>query len=440
MADKNNMFPRPPADATTFTGVDAIDRALTTLGLSIERPPRGDQWGEFLSLIAYEYHHSDAARFETLFSVSPIPTIEQDYRLLLEEFDKLREQGVEDIREHVGTDAQRLRELVGHIRNVAANPAAVSIIGLTPEQTEGFVDPVIVNEESFESWIDQLETVWQGKTHSQCEFLGRTAFGAPFDARRTMAVPVGPRGPDYRRVVVTIEDATKERNEQRRLQHLVEEKNEFLAAVSHEIRTPLTGVLGFTEILMDSSESMSASERTEILASIAHQAREVSNIVEDLLIAARSESGDLAVTKEPVDLAAEVKQVLDNGGSHTRGITVEPADDSVMGLGDPGRVRQVVRNLLTNAERYGGPDVRISLGSSGDRVSVVVSDDGAGVAPDRLDSLFSAKRRSVTAAAVSGSTGLGLSICRKLAGLMGGDLTYARIDGRTCFTLSLPSA
>lgn len=440
MADKNTMFPRPPADATTFTGVDAIDRALTTLGLSIERPPRGDQWGEFLSLIAYEYHHSDAARFETLFSVSPIPTIEQDYRLLLEHFEELRKQGVEEIREHVGTDAHRLRELVGYVRNVAANPAAVSIIGLTPEQTEGFIDPVIINEESFESWLDQLETVWQGRTHSQCEFLGRTATGSPFDARRTMAVPVGPRGPDYRRVVVTIEDATKERNEQRRLQHLVEEKNEFLAAVSHEIRTPLTGVLGFTEILMDSADSMGDGERKEILASIAHQAQEVSNIVEDLLIAGRSESGDLAVTKEPVDLAAEVTQVLDNGGSHTRGVTAEFESEPVVGSGDPGRVRQVIRNLLTNAERYGGPDVRITLTTTEDQVSVIVSDDGAGVAPDRLDSLFSAKRRSVSAATVSGSTGLGLSICRKLAGLMGGDLTYARIDGRTRFTLSLPTS
>lgn len=422
------------------TGVDAIDRALTMLGLTLGQPPTRDQWGEFLSLIAYEYHHSDAARFETLFAASPIPTIEQDYTHVVTAFEQLRANGVTDIRSHVGADESRLRELVGLIRNVAVNPAAVAIIGLKEEHAQGFVDPAIVNEESKGSWIDQLETVWLGRTFSEFEFLGRTLAGAPFDARRTMAVPVGPLGPDFRRVVLTIEDATRERDEQRRLQHLVEEKNAFLAAVSHEIRTPLTGVLGFTEILKDNEASMSASERSELLAAIAGQAQDVSDIVEDLLIAARSESGQLSVSREPVDLAAEVATVLRNGGSHTERVAFDIGSESTISTGDPGRVRQVIRNLLTNAERYGGRDVRIEIRQRvPDRIDVAVSDDGAGVSPDRLKTLFTASG-AVAAPAVSGAAGLGLSICRQLAELMGGTLEYERRDARTHFILSLPLA
>ncbi|MDH3248503.1 MAG: HAMP domain-containing histidine kinase [Acidimicrobiia bacterium] len=420
------------------TGVDGIDRALTMLGLTIGQPPTRDQWGEFLSVIAYEYHHSDAARFETLFAASPIPTIEQDYTEVVARFQSLRFAGITDIGSHIEQDPDALRELVGLIRNVAVNPAAVVIIGLTEEHAEGFIDPAIVNEESVGSWIDQLETVWHGRTFSEYEYLGRTLQGTPFDARRTMAVPVGPLGPDFRRVVVTIEDATRERDEQRRLQHLVEEKNAFLAAVSHEIRTPLTGVLGFTEILMDGGQSMSESERAEILASIARQAQDVSDIVEDLLIAARSESGDLAVTREPVDLAAEVATVLENGGSHTEGVEVDVDATSTVTTGDPGRVRQIIRNLLTNAERYGGPDVRIDIRKLPEAISVTVSDDGAGVAAERLDTLFTSAG-PVSAATVSGSAGLGLSICRNLAELMGGSLIYERRAGRTHFSLSLPT-
>lgn len=419
------------------TGVEGIDRALTMLGLSISQPPTRDEWGEFLSLMAYEYHHSDAARFETLFAASPIPTVEQDYSEVVLHFETLRAAGVTDIRDHVGEDFDLLAELVGRIRNVAVNPAAVAIIGLTEEHAEGFIDPIIVNEEAFGSWIDQLETVWHGRTFSEFEYIGRTLHGAPFDARRTMAVPVGPLGPDYRRVVVTIEDATRERDEQRRLQHLVEEKNEFLAAVSHEIRTPLTGVLGFTEILMDNEESMTADERSEVLASIARQAQDVSDIVEDLLIATRSESGELAVTREPVDLAEEIATVLSNGGSHTDGVQVGIGVPSTVTIGDPGRVRQIIRNLLTNAERYGGPNVRIDIEERSDQLVVAVSDDGDGVRPERLDSLFTSAG-GVTAATVSGSAGLGLSICRNLAELMGGALDYVRRDGRTEFSLSLP--
>jgi signal transduction histidine kinase len=419
------------------TGVDGVDRALTMLGLTIGQPPTRDQWGEFLSLIAYEYHHSDAARFETLFAASPIPTLEQDYTEVVARFRELRSAGITDIRSHIGEDAAALRALVRHIRNVAVNPAAIAIIGVTEEPVEGFIDPVIVNDEAFGSWIDQLETVWLGRTFSEFEYIGRTLHGAPFDARRTMAVPVGPLGPDYRRVVVTIEDATRERNEQRRLQHLVEEKNEFLAAVSHEIRTPLTGVIGFTEILMDSSDSMSAAERSDILSSIARQAQDVSDIVEDLLIATRSESGDLAVTHEPVDLAAEVATVLGNGGSHTEGVTVDIDATSTIATGDPGRVRQIIRNLLTNAERYGGPSVRIDVHERPDRIVVCVSDDGDGVAPERIETMFSSAG-ALSAATVSGSAGLGLSICRKLAELMDGTLDYERRDGHTRFSLSLP--
>jgi signal transduction histidine kinase len=417
--------------------VDAIDRALSVLGLSLGHPPTGDQWGEFLSLIAYEYHHSDTARFETLFAASPIPTLEQDYTEVVARFDELRAQGVADIRNHVGEDASLLRDLVGLIRNVAANPAAIAIIGLTEDLVEGFIDPLIVNDESLGSWMDQLETVWHRRTFSEFEYVGRTVHGAPFDARRTMAVPVGPHGPDYRRVVLTIEDATRERNEQRRLQQIVEEKNEFLAAVSHEIRTPLTGVLGFTEILMHNAASMTAAERSEILSSIEGQARDVSDIVEDLLIATRSESGDLAVTSEPVDLGVEVLTVLRNGGSHTGGVEVDIPTDISMATGDPGRVRQIIRNLLTNAERYGGPDVHIAVSEDPNSVLVTVSDDGSGVPIDRLETLFSSSR-PVSAATVSGSAGLGLSICRRLAELMDGSLAYERCDGRTCFSLSLP--
>jgi signal transduction histidine kinase len=98
-----------------------------------------------------------------------------------------------------------------------------------------------------------------------------------------------------------------------------------------------------------------------------------------------------------------------------------------------------VRNLLTNAERYGGPDVQITIDRQPGWATVTVSDDGDGVDEDRIASLFSSVR-TVSAATVSGSTGLGLSICHNLASLMGGDLVYGREAGRTRFTLSLRTA
>ena len=416
---------------------DLLDRALERVGLSRERPPNAQEWLALLDVLAAEVGLSHAQRFENLFVASPIPTIEQDYSYVIEHFDQLRVDGVTDLRKHIGGDWDVLREMVALIRNVTANPAAIEMIGMTPEEVDGFVDPVIVNDESVLGWLDQLENVWQGKTYSEFEFLGSTVGGSEFDVHRRMAVPEGPMGPDYRRVVVTVEDITKKRNEQRRLEQSVAEKNEFLASVSHEIRTPLTGVLGFTELLIASGELMSTDERSEMLEAIAHRAREVSNIVEDLLISTRTASGDLSVTAEPVDLVEQVLMVIKDGGPHTKGVTVVSPDSPVMATADPGRVRQVVRNLLTNTERYGGPNVEVTFGSSDQQRWVSVTDDGEGLSRERASEIFSSTR-TTEAATVSGATGLGLSICRRLAVLMSGDLEYSRQDDSSTFTLALP--
>lgn len=428
------MFSR--MDIAQETNTDPLARALDRVGLSRDRPPDAQEWRSLLDVLATEVGVSNAKRFENLFIASPIPTIEQDYSYVIEHFDQLRVDGVTDLREHIDGDWDALREIVALIKNVAANPAAIEMIGMTLEEVEGFVDPAIVNDESVLSWLDQLENVWHGKTYSEFEFLGSTLLGDVFDVHRRMAVPEGPMGPDFRRVVVTVEDTTEKRNEQRRLEQLLSERNEFLASVSHEIRTPLTGVLGFTELLIDSGESMSADERAEMLEAIAHQSREVSNIVEDLLISTRTASGDLSVTEERVDLVEQVMMVIKDGGPHTKGVSVASADVPIVATADPGRIRQVVRNLLTNTERYGGPHVEVTFGSSDASSWVSVTDDGDGLSRERTE-IFSSARTSETAT-VSGATGLGLSICRRLAVLMGGDLIYARDDDTSTFTLTLP--
>lgn len=416
---------------------DPVTRALESLGLSTDREPNAAEWRTFVTLLQNEVGRSHAERFENLFIASPIPTLEQDYSYVIERFDQLRIAGVTDIREHLEGDWEALREMVSLIKNVAANPAAIEMIGMSPEEVDGFVDPVIVNDESVHGWLDQLETVWHGSTYSEFDFIGSTVQGDRFDVHRRMSVPEGPMGPDYTRVVVTIENTTEKRNEQRRLEQMLSAKNEFLASVSHEIRTPLTGVLGFTELLIAAGESMTPDERSEMLEAIAHQSREVSNIVEDLLISTRTESGDLAVTHEPVDLVEQVRMVIRDGGPHTKGVQIPARDTAIIATGDPGRVRQIIRNLLTNTERYGGPNVEVAFGTNHDRAWVSVTDDGDGLPDERSPETF-AHMAAPDAATVSGATGLGLSICRRLAKLMDGDLSYSRHDGLSTFTLSLP--
>lgn len=221
----------------------------------------------------------------------------------------------------------------------------------------------------------------------------------------------------------------------RKLERQVATKSDFVASVSQELRTPLTSVIGFAELLMDSTSEFDKDQRRDLLGAIADQGYELANIVEDLLVAARAEIGDLNVSSVSVNLRAQTAQVLE---SMRNDEAIEIEGESQFVLADPHRVRQILRNLLTNATRYGGPGIEVHLGGPSDGLaSVIVSDDGDGIPDEARERIFEPYDRGESGKVISESFGLGLAISRALARLMGGDLEYRRTD-RTEFVLSLP--
>lgn len=230
-------------------------------------------------------------------------------------------------------------------------------------------------------------------------------------------------------------DLTHVKRTQRRLEELVTAKDVFVATVSHELRNPLTGVMGLAEELRDRFSEFGDQERHDLITLVAHQAAEMTALVEDLLVAIRSDVGEVAVVAEETDLT-----------SHLSGLSVSYRADwqlpkqPVTAWVDPQRFRQIMRNLLSNAERHGGTNVRVTVGQSGDRVVVSVSDDGGGVAPQDVERIFQPYQRADGAEVKKGSVGLGLSVARRLAQLMGGDLDYVREGDWSTFRLTVPAS
>ena len=223
-----------------------------------------------------------------------------------------------------------------------------------------------------------------------------------------------------------------------KLQDLVYYKDEFVASVSHELRTPLTAVVGLSEELANlSPESFTPDELAEFHHLIAQQSREVAYIVEDLLVAARVEIETVSIDLQPVDLDAEVGTTINGWPSEFGSMEFQPGHVKVQA--DPTRLRQITRNLLTNAIRYGGQRVVVVTGTADDRGVVEVRDDGQGIDAEDLERIFQPyERASGVEAARPGSVGLGLYVSRQLARLMGGDLTCHREGGETIFRLTLP--
>lgn len=220
-----------------------------------------------------------------------------------------------------------------------------------------------------------------------------------------------------------------------RLQELVRSKDRFLATVSHELRTPLTVVLGMAEILRARGDL--DQETRGMLGMIGEQSGEMANLIDDLLVAARLDIGAVSAARRPLSPAAELEAVLSSLGPMGDRVTtrIEP----VTATGDPMRVRQVIRNLISNAFRYGGRNVTVSAHPSAEGAVVEVRDDGAGVPAGEEELIFQPYFRSSIHPEQVGSVGVGLTISRHLARLMGGDLLYARHDGHTSFRLVLPS-
>jgi PAS domain S-box-containing protein len=248
------------------------------------------------------------------------------------------------------------------------------------------------------------------------------------------------RDPDGRplHLVANVVDITEQVEAQDRLQSLLESKNQLIASVSHELRTPLTAVLGFAELLRGDVETLTSTEQVELIESIAGQTSDLANIVEDLLVAARADNETLNVARVSVDLRAQSAQVLEALSQHAGRGNITFDAQVVRGWGDPARVRQIMRNLITNAFRYGGRNIVVSTYVKDSEACVAVADDGTGIPEEDRERIFEPYERSPGSKGLTASIGLGLTVSRKLANLMKGDLTYRYEDGISVFELALP--
>ena len=150
--------------------------------------------------------------------------------------------------------------------------------------------------------------------------------------------------------------------------------------------------------------------------------------------------GELPVEPRRVDLRTELEaviagQYMDDGLSLPT-IEIEPGSDCVWS--DPLRFRQIIRNLLSNATRYGGSNVSVHAFRDGAQVTVAVSDDGTGIPLERANTIFEPYASAHEPGSQPGSVGLGLAVSRTLARLMGGDLVYNG-NGGTTFELTVPA-
>ncbi len=223
---------------------------------------------------------------------------------------------------------------------------------------------------------------------------------------------------------------------------------DFVANASHELMTPMAGIKGFIETLSDDAAGADAKTRHRFLGIMGQEAERMQALIRDLISLSRIQSERFAMPQNPVDVgdvAEEVIGTLQSTGDKRAGDVVLNQRDAPPILGDAVLIRQLLHNLIGNAMKYGRADTPVSVTvtatRSGTMVSVMVEDEGEGIAPEHIHRLTERFYRVDSGRSRAlGGTGLGLSLVKHIVDRHRGHLSIASTQGKgTRVTVLLPA-
>jgi signal transduction histidine kinase len=234
----------------------------------------------------------------------------------------------------------------------------------------------------------------------------------------------------------------------RQLQQASEHKSQFVSSVSHELRTPLNAIIGLTDMLVTNAARFGTEKAKEPLQRVHRAGTHLLGLINQVLDLSKIEAGKLELNPEPVNLARLIDEVISTAGQlaeqNKNRLVVEAQENLGSLTVDPVRLRQILLNLLSNACKFtkdGEVALRARKVANGrDWIELSVADTGIGMTSEQQARLFEEfSQAERTTAQRFGGTGLGLAITRKLARMMGGDVTVTSEPGKgSVFTVRLP--
>jgi signal transduction histidine kinase len=234
----------------------------------------------------------------------------------------------------------------------------------------------------------------------------------------------------------------------RQLQMASEHKSQFVSSMSHELRTPLNAIIGLTEMMVKNATRFGTEKAQEPLHRVNRAGTHLLGLINQVLDLSKIEAGKLELNPQTVQLAPLINEVIGTAGQlaeQNKNRLVVDAQENLGALTvDAMRLRQILLNLLSNACKFTkAGEVKLAarkVSNGSNIVEFAVADTGIGMTPDQQAKLFEEfSQADATTAQRFGGTGLGLAITRKLARMMGGDVTVTSEPGKgSVFTLRLP--
>jgi signal transduction histidine kinase len=230
------------------------------------------------------------------------------------------------------------------------------------------------------------------------------------------------------------------------LQMASEHKSQFVASMSHELRTPLNAIIGLTEMMVTNAARFGAEKAQEPLKRVHRAGTHLLGLINQVLDLSKIEAGKLELAPQTVELAPLIDEVIGTARQlaeqNKNRLVVEASDDLGTLTVDAMRLRQILLNLLSNACKFTKEgEVKLRARNGRDWIELAVADSGIGMTAEQQAKLFEEfSQADATTAQRFGGTGLGLALSRKLARMMGGDVTVTSEPGKgSVFTVRLPS-
>jgi len=400
---------------------------------------------------AYDEMESDLRLFEHTLELTSEELNAANERLRLESEDRIRELNryyLQTLERQQGMILRVRREPEGFVHTLCRGGLAQRL-GWEPGRVEGHLASDFLPADKARDLVAVYERVWAGEecSHEECSEDGAIWFLLRFQ-------PLLEDGRVVEVIASAVDISARKRTEREllsakeRAESADRAKSEFLAVMSHEIRTPLNAVLGFTSLLQASPLN---SDQHTWLDTISQSGRSLLALLNDILDFSKIEAGKLDLNLQPTDLYLLIESIVGmfRQKAREKGITL----DHHVAPGLPGmivtdhvRLRQIITNLLSNALKFTAQGT-VSLHVEADALPdgrpglrIQVRDTGCGIPPELHSRLFKPfSQADSSATRTHGGTGLGLAISQRLAGCLGGRISFESVPGQgSLFVLLLP--
>lgn len=388
---------------------------------------------------AAELLSKSESKFRALFENSPNALWEEDFSAVKLFLDDIRRQGVTDLDAFFRTNQEAAIRCARMVRVVDINKKTCELLAARNKNDLLTNLDLVFTEESFRPFIKGLICLAEGSLDYQQTGVNKTLNGELIEVNIHASIVPGYET-SWEKIIVAMTDVTRE-------QELNQLKNEFISTAAHELRTPLTVIMGFSDLLIEhlETEMFSIDEKKEFLNNINKKVIALERIVEDLLDISRIETGRaMLLEKTPTQISALLKELIRNHQRETSVHQLESYFDNpelLLAL-DPGRITQVIDNLLNNAIKYSpdGGTITIRAEQVKDMLEISVIDQGLGLSEEQVDRVFDKFYRADTSTTALGGLGLGMSICKSIVEAHGGRIWIESAPGQgTTVRFTLPT-